>query len=322
MTDDPAAARPSLLPHRFRLGTRGSPLALTQARMVAAALAACEGQGAQAYPLAIIRTTGDATQGGPRPQPLSDIGGKGLFTKEIDEAQLGGAVDLAVHSAKDLPTALPEGLVIAGFLPRADVRDALVSPDYLTLAALPKGARLGTISLRRQAQVRRVRPDLVVEPLRGNVETRIARVREGGFAATLLAYAGLSRLGHAGAATEILPEETFLPAIGQGAVAIVARADDAAALAAVAAISDAQTGVALAAERAFLAALDGSCRTPIAGLARVSGGTVHLRGAVLKPDGTDLRATEGMAPLADAARLGAELGAALHGGLPPGFLSA
>src|ERR1700733_1027341 len=203
-----------------------------------------------------IKTSGDMIQD----RALAEAGGKGLFTKEIDAAMLAREIDLAVHSAKDLPTILPEGIRIAGYLPREDARDALISSRADSIAGLPRGGALGTASLRRQAQVKRLRPDLKVELLRGNVETRLRKAERGEIDATLLAYAGLKRLGLAHRATALLEIDEFLPAVGQGAIGITARPDDGATLAALAAILDAATGEALACERAFLAVLDGSCK--------------------------------------------------------------
>ncbi len=300
----------------FTLGTRGSPLALAQAHETRRLLAAAHGWDESAVALEIIRTSGDVIQD----RPLAEAGGKGLFTKEIDAALLEGRIDAAVHSAKDLPTLLPEGVAIAGFLEREDVRDALISAVADSIAALPHGARLGAASLRRQAQARRLRPDLRVELLRGNVETRLRKAETGEIDATLLALAGLKRLGFAHRARAILDIEAFLPAVGQGAIALTARAADARASAALAAISHADTMIALTAERAFLAELEGSCRTPIAGHARLEGGALTLVGQVLREDGSesfDVRATG--AP-ADAARLGAEAGRDLARRVPPGVL--
>ncbi len=300
----------------FTLGTRGSPLALAQAHETRRLLAAAHGWDESAVALEIIRTSGDVIQD----RPLAEAGGKGLFTKEIDAALLEGRIDAAVHSAKDLPTLLPEGVAIAGFLEREDVRDALISAVADSIAALPHGARLGAASPRRQAQARRLRPDLRVELLRGNVETRLRKAETGEIDATLLALAGLKRLGFAHRARAILDIEAFLPAVGQGAIALTARAADARASAALAAISHADTMIALTAERAFLAELEGSCRTPIAGHARLEGGALTLVGQVLREDGSesfDVRATG--AP-ADAARLGAEAGRDLARRVPPGVL--
>jgi hydroxymethylbilane synthase len=302
----------------LRIGTRGSPLALAQARLTRDALAAAHGLAPERIAIEIITTTGDRTQD----RPLAEIGGKGLFTKEIDLAQIEGRVDIAVHSAKDLPTILPEGLVLAGCLPREDARDALVAPRAGTLDALPSGARVGTVSLRRQAMLRRLRPDLRVEALRGNVETRLDRARSGAFDAVILAMAGLRRLGLADAVTEILDEARFIPAVGQGAIALVARAADSATRNWLAPILDAGTGTELAAERAFLAELDGSCRTPIGGHARLSGAHLAFRGIVLAPDGREALPITGDAPAAEAAVLGRALGREIRAALPPGFMGA
>ncbi|MDQ0506981.1 hydroxymethylbilane synthase [Xanthobacter agilis] len=307
----PASASKAVAP-RLRIGTRGSPLALWQAHAVQAALAAALGRPAEGIAIEIIRTTGDTIQD----RALSEAGGKGLFTKEIEDALLEGRIDLAVHSAKDVATVLPEGLHLSGYLPRADVRDALILKRGAGLDDLPAGAKVGTASLRRAAQMKRLRPDLKVELLRGNVHTRLARVREGDFDATLLAFAGLSRLGLAHEANAVLETRSFLPAVGQGAVAIECRVADAATNAAIAAIACRDTGIALAAERAFLAALDGSCRTPIAGLATVEGDLVRLAGLVLALDGSDAAETEDSAPIAEAAALGARCGGRLRDSAP------
>jgi len=266
----------------LRIGSRGSPLALVQAREVTSRLAAACGLDPQRIEIKVIRTTGDAIQD----RPLAEAGGKGLFTKEIEEALIAGEIDLAVHSSKDMPTVLPAGLVLAAFLPREDARDAFISRKAKSLAELPHGAVLGTASLRRQALAKRLRPDLAVVPLRGNVETRLRKIEAGDADATLLAVAGLKRLGLLLAATALLEIDDFLPAVGQGAIGIETRAGDAATRALVATIDDPDTATALATERAFLAVLDGSCRTPIAGHARVSGGQVRFRGMIVKPDGS------------------------------------
>ncbi|GLI21130.1 hydroxymethylbilane synthase [Xanthobacter flavus] len=296
----------------MRIGTRGSPLALWQAHAVQAALATALNVAPAEVAVEVIRTTGDQIQD----RALSEAGGKGLFTKELEEALLDGRVDLAVHSAKDVATYLPEGLHLAGYLPRADVRDALILKSGAGLADLPAGARVGTASLRREAQLRRLRPDLKVELLRGNVHTRLARVKDGDFDGTLLALAGLTRLGLAEVASAVLATSEFLPAVGQGAVAIECRVQDPATNAAIAAIACRDTGIALAAERAFLTALDGSCRTPIAGLARVEGDQVRLSGLVMTPDGADAAEASGTAPIADAAALGTALGTQLRASAP------
>jgi hydroxymethylbilane synthase len=302
----------------LRLGTRGSPLALAQAQETQARLGAVLGRAAEAFPLSVIRTTGDAIQD----RPLSEAGGKGLFTKEIDGALLAGAIDLAVHSAKDLPTRLPDGLAIAGYLPREDARDAFISLRAAHWRDLPLGALVGSASLRRQAQLRRVRPDLRIALLRGNVGTRLEKLERGEVDATLLAMAGLRRLGLAQHVTAILDSADFLPAVGQGAIAIVIRADDARAASAVARIADTGTGAALAAERAFLEVLDGSCRTPIAGHAELAGESLSLRGLVLRPDGSEAVEVARSGAAADAAALGREAGLDLRRRLPADFLAA
>ncbi len=300
----------------FTLGTRGSPLALAQAHETRRRIALAHGWDETRVAIAIIRTSGDMIQD----RPLADAGGKGLFTKEIDAALLSGQIDFAVHSAKDLPTLLPDGVAIAGFLEREDVRDALISAVADSILTLPQGARLGAASLRRQAQARRLRPDLRIELLRGNVETRLRKAESGEIDATLLALAGLKRLGLAHRARAVLDVEAFLPAVGQGAIALTARTGDARALAALAAIGHAATMTAVTAERAFLAELEGSCRTPIAGHARLEGGALVLTGQVLREDGSEAFDVRLAGAPADAARLGAEAGRDLAGRLPPGVL--
>ena len=297
------------------IGTRGSPLALAQARETARRLSLALGWDEAQLPLRVIRTTGDAIQD----RPLSEAGGKGLFTKELDIALVKGAIDLAVHSAKDLPTLLPEGLMIAGYLPREDARDALISRLASTIADLPRGATFGSASLRREALMRRLRPDLEVVLLRGNVGTRLDRVERGEIGVTLLAMAGLKRLGLAHRAAAALDPEVFLPAVGQGAIAVTARVRDSRTLDAVARITDSSTGTALLAERAFLTALDGSCRTPIAGHAIAADGAVRFRGLVLRPDGSDALATGGHGLAGDAEAIGREAGQVLLSQMPAGF---
>ncbi len=291
----------------IRIGTRGSPLALVQAeetrRLIMATDAVAEG----AVEITPIQTLGDAI----RDRPLSDFGGKGLFTKDIDEALLTGRVALAVHSAKDMPTRLPDGLVLAACLVREDVRDAILSPGPRNLAELKQGAVLGTSSLRRKALALRARPDLTVIDFRGNVGTRMRKLEEGAADATLLAVAGLKRLGLADRAAGILDTDEWLPAIGQGAIAIVAREDDADTRALLARLDHAETSVALAVERAFLTVLDGSCRTPIGGLARIEEDQVHFRGIIVKPDGSEAHTVERRGAISDAEVLGADAGAEL-----------
>jgi len=302
----------------LRIGARGSPLALWQAREVRARLAAAHGVAEDAIAIATIRTSGDAIQD----RPLSEVGGKGLFTKEIEQALGDGAIDLAVHSSKDMPTVLPAGLMLAACLPREDVRDAFISRKATMLAGLPRGATVGTASLRRQAMVKRLRPDIAVVTLRGNVETRLRKLDDGVVDATLLALAGLKRLGRAGAVTAVLEIDDFLPAVGQGAIGIEARENDARTRELLAAINHPDTLTALGAERAFLAVLDGSCRTPIAGHARVAAGAVAFRGLILRPDGSEALETARTGPIADAARLGADAGRELKSRAAPDFFAA
>jgi len=301
----------------LRIGSRGSPLALVQARDVQHRLAAACSLAAEQIEIKVIRTTGDAIVD----RPLADAGGKGLFTKEIEEALAAGAIDLAVHSSKDMPTVLPPGLVLSAFLPREDARDAFISRKAKSLTDLPQGAVLGTASLRRQALAKRLRPDLNVAPLRGNVETRLRKLDAGEADATLLAVAGLKRLGLLAAATAILAIDDFLPAVGQGAIGIETRADDDKTLALVAKINDADTATALAAERAFLAELDGSCRTPIGGHARVSAGGVHFRGIIVKPDGSEALEVLREGTRDEAATLGADAGRELKRRAGSGFFA-
>jgi hydroxymethylbilane synthase len=288
----------------LRIGTRGSPLALVQARLVREHLAAAHGLAPDRIALEVIRTTGDMI----RDRPLAEVGGKGLFTKEIEEALLVGSIDLAVHSAKDMPTVLPAGLAIAAVLPREDPRDVFISRKAKSPRDLALGATVGTASLRRQALVKRLRPDLAVTSLRGNVETRLRKLDAGEVDATLLALAGLKRLGLAAAATAILPVEEFLPAVGQGIIALEARMDDGVTLGLLAAVNHVDSATALTAERAFLAVLDGSCRTPIAGHATVAAGRLRFHGLIAKPDGSAHFATERHGMAAAAAELGADAG--------------
>ena len=301
----------------LRIGTRGSPLALFQARATQAALAAAHDVAPERIEIVVIRTTGDQV----RDRPLADVGGKGLFTKELEQALLDGRIDLAVHSAKDVPTFLPEGLALAACLERADPRDALIAPPFGTIANLPEGAVVGTASVRRAAQLKRLRPDIETVLLRGNVETRLRRVEAGEMQATLLALAGLRRLGLESHATEILPPERFLPACGQGVIAIEIREDDEKTRAALAPISHAHTASALAAERAMLAVLDGSCRTPIGGYARISGEDLALDGLVIAPDGSGVWTISREGRAADAEDIGRAAGEALLAEVPPGIIA-
>lgn len=270
-----------------------------------------------AFEIVVIKTSGDQIQD----RPLSEVGGKGLFTKEIEEALLDKRIDIAVHSSKDMPTVLPAGLALTAFLPREDVRDAFLSPKAKTLTDLPQGAVVGSSSLRRQAMIKRLRPDIEVVMYRGNLQTRLRKLSEGAVDATLLAAAGLRRLGLEDEITSFLDIETFLPAVGQGAICIESREDDQATLALLAAIHDRSTQVRLDAERAFLAVLDGSCRTPIGGLATVDGDVLTLKGAVLKPDGSQAHELSASGPVEDAVRIGQSLGEELKSRMGPGFLA-
>ena len=303
----------------LRIGSRASPLARFQAEAVRAALAAAHpGLAAPgAIELRTIRTTGDKE----RDRALAEIGGKGLFTKEIEEALLAGAIDLAVHSMKDMPTWPPEGLVIAGQLAREDPRDALIANGVGAIEGLAAGAIVGTASPRRTAQLLMRRPDLRVVLFRGNVHTRLRKLAAGEVDATLLAVAGLKRLGmmeKAGAS--VLDPSVMLPAVGQGAICIECRARDDRVRALVAPINHAPTEIAVVCERAMLAALDGSCRTPIAGYAVLDGdGGLHLRGLVVRPDGGAAHRASRRGPASDAAALGADVGRELKAAAGPGF---
>ncbi len=301
----------------LRIGSRGSPLALVQAREVASRLAKACGLALERIEIKTIRTTGDMIQD----RPLAEAGGKGLFTKEIEEALLAGAIDLAVHSSKDMPTFLPAGLELAAFLPREDARDAFISRKAKSLRELPRGAVVGTASPRRQALLKCLRSDLAVVPLRGNVETRLRKIENGDADATVLALAGLKRLGLVAAATAVLELDEFLPAVGQGAIGIETRDDDNKTRAFVEAINDADTATALATERAFLAVLDGSCRSPIAGHARVIDGVVRFRGLIAKTDGSEALEVSREGSRADAIALGADVGRELKSRAGPDFFA-
>ncbi|MER9626767.1 hydroxymethylbilane synthase [Mesorhizobium sp. M0296] len=292
----------------LKIGTRGSPLALAQAHETQARLMAAHDMPAEAFEVVVISTSGDRIQD----RPLSEAGGKGLFTKEIEEALLARRIDIAVHSSKDMPTLLPEGLELSAFLPREDARDAFIGKAARTIAGLPQGARVGSSSLRRQALIRRMRPDLEVVMFRGNVQTRLRKLDDGIADGTILAYAGLKRLGLEDVVTDLMPLEVFPPAPGQGAICIESRIGDRDVEQMLAAIDDRPTGEALACERAFLAALDGSCRTPIAGHATISGGTVSFAGLIISPDGTQSHEVRLQGPAQEAARIGAEAAATVR----------
>ena len=303
--------------HPLRIGTRGSPMALHQTMLVRDRLAAAHPDLAApgAVEIVTIRTSGDRVQD----RVLAEIGGKGPFAKEIEEALLDGRIDLAVHSLKDLETWLPHGLVIACVLPRDDPRDVFVSATGASLAALPGSARVGTASLRRQAQLLRHRSDLMVVPIRGNVDTRLRKLEAGEFDAILVALCGLERLDLTGRANEILPREVMLPAVGQGALVIECRAGDETVRQLVGPLHDPISAACVAAERAMLAALDGSCRTPIAGLAEAADGRLTIEGRLLKPDGSDEIRGRRQGAIIDAEALGTALGRELRRRAGAGF---
>ena len=302
----------------LRLGTRGSPLALTQAGLVRDALVAAVPMlaGPDGIEIVAIKTTGDVIQD----RPLSEAGGKGLFVKEIEEALLQGRIDAAVHSMKDMPTAQPPGLSISAFLPREDARDVLIAGDLERIDALPHGAIVGTSALRRKALLLHRRPDLQIVTFRGNVETRLAKRAAGTVHATILALAGLKRLGKVGVGTPI-PEAEMLPAVGQGAVCIETRDDDSLARGWLDAINHEPTAVCVRAEHAMLVVLDGSCRTPIAGHAILTGNELHLRGLIARPDGSEVIKTERRGSIADAAAMGSDAGEELKRRGGPGFFT-
>lgn len=303
-----------------RIGTRGSPLALAQAEMVKAALAAAHPALAQptAIEIVIIKTTGDQIQD----RALSEIGGKGLFTKEIEEALLADRIDLAVHSMKDVPTHLPDRLEICCLLEREDPRDVLISRSGNSIATLPQGAVIGSASLRRQAQLLALRPDLKVVNLRGNVGTRLAKLANGDADATLLALAGLKRLGKADVATAILDMTEMLPAVAQGAIGIEIRATDRRMRELLQPLHHAATEIAVTAERACLAELEGSCRTPIAAYAHLTAdGQLHLSALIAKPDGSQVYRDERQGSADAAERLGRDSGRHLKSLAGPDFLA-
>ena len=266
-----------------RIGTRGSPLALAQARLVRRLLCQAHGVAEDEIAIEVISTGGDRSQASNA--SLTEIGGKGLFTKEIDEAMLSGRVDIGVHSSKDVATRLPDGIALAAFLEREDVRDAFMSVKVQSLDHLAERAKFGTSSIRRAAQVLRVRPDLQIVPFRGNVGTRLQKLLDGVADATMLAMAGLNRLGEGHRATALLDPEIFMPAPAQGAIGIAVRSDDAHMAGIVAGLDHAPTSVAVTAERAMLAVLDGSCRTPVGALSLLDGQALTLKGQILSLDG-------------------------------------
>jgi len=310
MRDDlPSPARP------LKIGTRGSPLALWQAHETRRRLMAAFGLDEAAFEIVVIKVTGDQIQD----KALREIGGKGLFTREIEEALLDGGIDIAVHSMKDMPVLQPEGLVLDCYLERADVRDAFVSPHYGSIAELPQGAVVGSSSLRRRAQLALRRPDLRLVEFRGNVQTRMRKLEDRVADATFLAMAGLTRLGMLEVVRSAIEPEEMLPAVAQGAIGVERRAADDRVAALLAAIHHGETGQRLAAERTFLATLDGSCETPIAGLAVLEGDQLWLRGEILRPDGSASLTGERRGPIGDGAAMGRDLAEDLLAKAGPGF---
>lgn len=300
----------------LRLGTRGSPLALAQANLVARLLSERHGVPVEDIVIHVITTSGDRLTD----RPLSEAGGKGLFSKEIEAAILAGEVDLGVHSSKDMATVLPDGLVLSTFLQREDVRDAFVSHLYASLAEMPAGAKLGTSSIRRAAQMLRERPDIEIVPFRGNVDTRLGKLEQGVAEATLLAAAGLNRLGKSSHIRSYIDPRRFPPAPAQGAIGLEHRIDDARTAALLAPLDHAPTSIAIAAERALLAELDGSCRTPIGAFTELNETSCTLHGEILSPDGAEAFTASISGTLAEAQALGSELGRKLLGLAGPDFV--
>ena len=292
----------------LRIGTRGSPLALAQAHETRARLMAAHELPEEAFVIEAISTSGDRIQD----RPLAEAGGKGLFTKEIEEALLAGRIDIAVHSSKDMPTVLPEGLALSAFLPREDPRDAFIGAAAKSIMELPEGATIGSSSLRRQALILRMRPDIKVVTFRGNVQTRLRKLHEGVADGTILALAGLKRLGLQSIVTDLMPLEKFPTAPGQGAICIESRIGNARVAGMLAAINHVPTAQALACERAFLGALDGSCRTPIAGYATVEGGRLVFNGLILTPDGKRSHDISAEGSASDGAEIGRAAGEKLR----------
>lgn len=309
MTQMPSSSRP------LRIGTRASALALAQAHETRDRLMAAHGLPEDVFEIVPMSTTGDRIQN----RALKEIGGKGLFTREIEEALTKGEIDIAVHSMKDMPTIQPEGLVIDCFLPREDVRDAFVSPKARSIADLPQGAVVGSSSLRRRAQLLLRRPDLQLVEFRGNVQTRLRKLDEGVAEATFLAMAGLSRLGMTHVAQSAIDPGEMLPAVAQGCIGVERRVDDRDTASLLDAIADRDSGLRVTAERAFLARLDGSCETPIAGLAMLDGNEIWLRGEILRPDGSEALAGERRGAADQGQAMGTDLAAELLSRAPSGF---
>jgi hydroxymethylbilane synthase len=303
---------------KIRIGTRGSNLALAQAYQLRDRIIAAHNLKPADFTVTIIKTSGDIITD----KPLAEFGGKGLFTKEIEDALTACEIDVAVHSMKDMPTKLPDGLEISCLLPREDVRDAFISHKAASLTELQKGSVFGTSSLRRQAQIKRLRPDLKVIPFRGNVETRLRKLEDGVADATLLAYAGLRRLGLEDPVTALMDESEMLPAIAQGAIGVETRIGDKRIAKYLAPLHDEATCLCVEAERAFLAKLDGSCQTPIAGLGRLDGDTLHFRGQILLPDGSKSYETERTGSASDGKAMGIDAAEELLQLAGPDFLRA
>jgi hydroxymethylbilane synthase len=287
----------------MRIGTRGSPLALAQAHETRRRLMEMHGFAEDCFDIIVIKTSGDRIQD----KPLREVGGKGLFTKEIEEAMLDNSIDIAVHSMKDMPVEQPEGLTLDVYLPREDPRDAFLSPNFETLTDLPAGSKVGTSSLRRKAQILYKRPDLQVVEFRGNVQTRLRKLDEGVADCTFLAMAGLNRLGMEEAANSPIALSDMLPAVAQGVIGIERREDAIAVKELLAPIHDFMTGYQMDAERTYLRGLDGSCEMPIAALSEISNDVMRLRGEILRPDGSECLAHELSGPVDDAAELGRKL---------------
>jgi hydroxymethylbilane synthase len=301
----------------YRIGTRGSPLALAQAYATRGRLMAAHNLPEEMFEVVVMSTKGDRITD----RPLAEIGGKGLFTEELEAKLLSGDLDFAVHSTKDMPTKLPDGLFLSAYLPREDFRDAFIGRTAAKLLELPQGATIGSSSLRRQALIKRVRPDINVITFRGLVDTRLRKLNEGEVDATLLAFAGLRRLGKDTVPTELLDPVTFPPAPGQGSICIESRLSDTRITDFLSAINHQPTLVASTCERAFLAALDGSCKTPIAGYAKTDGETLTFSGMILTPDGSQTYSIACDGPVAHAARLGETAGEQIRAKAGPSFFA-
>ena len=301
----------------LKIGSRGSPLALAQAVEVRARLMNFWNFPEEAFEIVVIQTLGDRIQD----RPLRLVGGKGLFVREIEDRLLDGSIDIAVHSMKDMPTVQPDGLLLDTYLSREDVRDAFISNTSETITDLPTGCRVGTSSLRRRAQLLHIRPDLEVVEFRGNVQTRLKKLTDGVADCTFLAMAGLNRLDMSNIATMAIEPSLMLPAVAQGAIGIERRESDKVAAKFLEPIHHIETGQRLVAERAFLKELDGSCETPIAGLAVLNGTELFLRGEVLRPDGTEKLAGERRGSITEAAEMGQDLAKDLHSQAGPEFFT-